>query len=120
MDAWQEKREFPRFALSVDVEYAKIEDGGHGSSSTRNISQGGACIIAYERFRENDILTLKLHLSDKRTLSINCRVAWVSEFEVSADEQQRRFDVGVEFINLPEEEKSVIADLLFKVSGNKP
>ncbi len=105
MEKGEEKRRFPRFNLSVNVLVSKralLEK--EKLLITKNISQGGACIIAYEELEEQDILDLKISLSkDEKPIKVTARVVWIREIVIGEGEKDRRYEVGVEFIGLDNE-----------------
>ena len=105
MEKREEKRRFPRFNLLVDVLVSKRATSEREKLLiTKNISQGGACIIAYEELKELDILDLKIFLpEDDKPIKVTARVAWVREIVIGGTEQAKRYDVGVEFIGVDNE-----------------
>ena len=105
MEVWEERRRFPRFNLLVDVLVSKRATSEQEKLLiTKNISQGGACIIADEEFKESDILDLKIFLpEEKQPLKVPATVVWVREIVIGEEGEKRRYDVGVKFIGLDTE-----------------
>jgi len=117
MEASVERRKFPRFNLLVDVLVSKrAASERERLLVTKNISQSGVCIIAYEEFQEQDILELKIFLpEDKVPLIVMGRVAWTKEFVIGESPGNRRYDMGVEFIDIDEESIQKINRHLFSL-----
>jgi hypothetical protein len=115
-----ERRVFPRFNLLVDVSFNKASDGvapggKENLTVTRNVSSGGVCLIAYEEVKQDDILDLSIFLpEEKEPMKIRGRVAWVKEFSIGEDpEVGKRYDAGVEFIEVNDEKLAVLKNYLF-------
>ena len=107
----EERREFIRLNASVDVQYTILEktspSGGAGVSS-RNISAGGLCLIVYEDVPVGSLLALSVYFPDL-DFPIICKgkVAWSKAFAV-ADEEKKRYDIGVEFVDISDEDRQKI------------
>jgi len=115
MEASVERRKFPRFNLLVDVLVSKrAASERERLLVTKNISQGGVCIIAYEEFQEQDILDLRIFLpEDNVPLQVTGKVAWIKEFVIGDSPGNRRYDMGVEFMDIDEESIQKINRHLF-------
>ena len=114
MESSQEKRKFVRLSALVDVIYNKRTATEQELSLTKNISQGGICLIAYDEIKEQDILDLKLYLPEDNTpLRATGRVVWVKEFTIGSINEGRRFDVGIEFIDIKEEDANRVNKYVF-------
>ena len=116
MDNFAEKRKFLRLNALVDVVYSKTEVLAEDELSlAKNISKGGICLIAYEELEENDVLDLKIFLpEDKEPINVRGRVIWVKEFIVGDTSYGERFDVGVEFIKIKDEDLARINNCVFR------
>lgn len=108
-----ERRHFPRFSFCVDVVY-RLASSKDLQSVTKNISRGGVCIIAYERVRESDVLELQIFPpGDTQGFIVNGKVAWVKEFVVGDPNEGKRYDVGVEFLDMDPETAGKLNSCLF-------
>jgi c-di-GMP-binding flagellar brake protein YcgR len=109
-----ERRRFPRLNASVSVDYSIVEKGLlKGSTSTKNISAGGICLIVYEEIKPNSTLSLKINLPDDRGfIEVKGKVVWTSEFSLGPD-QKKRWDIGIEFININKEVQKRISKYVF-------
>jgi hypothetical protein len=63
-----------------------------------DISPVGVRIYSDEQLREDDQLEIELFLPNGQTIIATARVAWINKLHPDEDV---RFDVGLEFINLP-------------------
>jgi len=110
----QEKRKFVRLSALVDVVYNKRAATAKEMSLTRNISQGGICLIAYDELNEQDVLDLKLYLPEDNTpIQAIGKVVWVKEFIIGSIEEGKRFDVGIEFMDIKEEDANRVNKYIF-------
>jgi len=109
MEKPEERRRFSRFNLLVDVLVSKRPASEKERLLiTKNISQGGACIVAYDVLKESDILDLKIFLpGDDEAVKVTSRVAWVKEIAIGGEGgRAKRYDVGVEFVGVDNETMS--------------
>jgi c-di-GMP-binding flagellar brake protein YcgR len=117
----EERRKFPRFNFLVDVSFKKkAAFKKEKLSITKNISGVGVCLISYEELKVDDNLELKVFMPEtKKPMKVMGRVAWVREFVIGDPQQGKRYDVGVEFLGLSEEDKEKINQHLFTLSTGK-
>jgi len=113
----EERRKFPRFNLLVDVSFKKKASFKKEKFSvTKNISGVGVCLISYEELKEGDDLELKVFMPEsKKPMKVMGRVAWVRQFIIGDPQEGMRYDVGVEFLDISEEEKEKINQHLFSL-----
>ena len=115
-----ERRKFPRLNAVVNVEYSIIGEGPlKYTESTKNIGAGGICLIVYEEIKINTLLSLKFFLPDSNEpIQAKGRVVWKGEFSISSD-QIRRYDLGIEFVEIGEEDRERISKYVFTRSYQK-
>jgi c-di-GMP-binding flagellar brake protein YcgR len=113
----EERRRFVRLDMNVVVKWEKITEDSNqivgDTDITKNISVGGICLIAYERLEVGDKLRLEIELPTKKTVSAKGRVVWINEFEVIGRGLEKRYDVGVEFIDIRDEDREEINKFVF-------
>ncbi len=104
-----------RLSILADVSYAKKDVSKEENLTfTKNIGKGGICLITYEPVEESDILELKIALPNEREpLSVIGKVCWVKQFNIGNDSGGERFDVGIEFIKISDEDKQKIDGYVF-------
>jgi len=110
-----ERRKFPRLFALVDVFYEKEPPQEKEKLTlTKNISKGGICLIAYEELKKDEILNLKIYLPDEELPVVaKGRVAWAKEFIIGDYLTGRRFDVGIEFIEINDSDLEKINRYIF-------
>jgi c-di-GMP-binding flagellar brake protein YcgR len=113
----QERRRFVRLNALVDVAYSKkavpaLEK--EKLSVAKNISKGGICLIVYEPIKAEDVLDLKVYLPDRTTpIDVVGKVVWTKEFILGDIPGNKRYDVGIEFLNVNQKELSEINKYVF-------
>ena len=104
MEINNERRRFPRFNLLADVAVAK-----HGSTgkkidfSSKNISQGGVCILVFEAPQIDELLDLTINLPGAKEFQITGKVVWVKESSFKTSALPDKFEVGLEFMGVEED-----------------
>jgi hypothetical protein len=78
-------------------------------SRTVNVSMGGARVFSDERMKLGSKLNLELMPEPDLSVLVLARVAWIDELQEGAP---ARFDVGLEFLDVPEEMVSRLAAIL--------
>jgi len=113
----EERRRFVRLSALVDIVYDKRDSLKHKKLTlAKNIGRGGICLIVYEELKKSDLLDLKIYLPESKT-PINAvgRVVWVKEFIIGDISTGRRFDAGIEFIEIDKEDAKIIEKYIFSV-----
>lgn len=112
----EERRKFIRLNMLTDVIYTKLPlQNRKELSLTKNIGQGGICIISYEMLKEQELLELKIYLpEDNVPINTIGRVAWTKEFIIGDSPREgKRYDVGLEFIKISDEDMDKIKKYVF-------
>ena len=78
-------------------------------SRTVNVSMGGARVFSDDRMKVGSKLNLELLPDPDTSVQVLARVAWIDELENGAP---ARYDVGLEFLDVPEEMVSRLAAIL--------
>lgn len=113
-----ERRKFIRLAINVNVEWKKLDtqDNENKSQSiSKNLSEDGVCLIIYDHVEPGDILSLDVGLPTGKVINAQGKVVWVNEFKVIGDKVQKKYDVGVEFIDMNKEDRAEIDQFVFKL-----
>jgi c-di-GMP-binding flagellar brake protein YcgR len=87
------------------------------SLRTVDVSAGGARVYTDDRLQTGQKLELDLLVDEGRTLSILARVVWVDELPALGP---AKFDVGLEFLEVPEEMRSKLSEVLTRMDGHPP
>jgi hypothetical protein len=80
-------------------------------SRTQNMSLGGARVFSDDKLKLGSKLNLELLSGPASTVQVLARVVWIDELGKDAP---ARFDVGLEFLDVPEEMTSRLAAILKK------
>jgi hypothetical protein len=78
-------------------------------SRTVNVSMGGARVFSDDRLKVGAKLNLELLPDPDTTVQVLARVAWIDELPEGGP---ARFDVGLEFLDVPEEMISRLSAIL--------
>lgn len=78
-------------------------------SRTVNVSMGGARVFSDDPMKVGSKLNLELMPEPETTVQVFARVAWIDELGEGAP---ARYDVGLEFLDVPEEMVSRLAAIL--------
>ncbi len=106
-----ERRNYPRLDMSVAVTWKKVAGASEESSAvdvTKNIAAGGICLIMFQKVAAGDILFLEMVLPSKQAIVCRGRVIWVKELGILGKETEKKFDVGLEFIDIAPEDRETI------------
>ena len=116
MEAQDEKRKYARLNTLVDIVYNKrVVSEEENLMLAKNISMGGICIISYEELKPQEALDLEVYLpEDKKPIKVLGRVAWIKEFVIGDPLKGKRYDVGVEFVRISDENREKINKYVFK------
>lgn len=95
----QERREYTRIPEESEVTYKILRAPKLNMFLTKDISSGGICFFVQESVPQNSLLEIRLTL-EKVPFSFKAivRTKWIRKVAHS-----ERYEVGVEFVNLPEE-----------------
>lgn len=110
---YEEKRRYPRLDINVNVNWKKVTpDSASIKGISKNISEGGICLIVYEKLNVGDVLFLNIELPTGKIISGNGKVAWTKDFEIIG--RERGYDVGIELVDICGEDREVLRNFVFK------
>ena len=105
-----ERRKYPR--INAAIRYTVLDDVSEVPLSTKNISAGGIAFFAREHIAPDTRLSLAMTLPDSSAYTVTVRVVWSAPVRISSDESLR-FELGVEFLSISEDERKKIARYVF-------
>ena len=110
-----DKRQFPRFNLLVDVAVNKRNSSEKENIlPSKNISQGGVCIVSFTQPTMGDIMNLKIRLPGfKDEIKTMGKVVWIKEVSFGSLQKTKRFEVWLEFIGLNDSTFEMINKYLY-------
>ncbi len=108
-----EKRKFPRVAVNAELEYVKYDrvERNLYITAAKNVSEGGLCLITFERLDPGSEIELKFTLPEiEHSIVANAQVRWVKELLVQQATPIIVFQQGVEFVDISAKDRKIIAD----------
>lgn len=116
-DVMEERRKFSRLDISVGVAWrrmgSEVAETIADIDATRNIAEGGVCLVVNERFEIGDRLELTLTLPSQKVIRTLGEVIWVHDAMMGRQDGIQRFDIGVGFSGLPEAEWQEMKQFLY-------
>jgi c-di-GMP-binding flagellar brake protein YcgR len=105
------KRKFPRLSINVEVKYRILSTPSPIAprTRTRNISEGGLCIMILEKVTIGTLLNLKIVLPDTdQPIIATGKVLWIDEFTIYSTEAYTFYECGVEYVNIvPQDQENI-------------
>ena len=123
MAKWQglNKRQFPRINYPCLI---VIRNGDEGKNDivlthTDNVGVGGVCVALKQSVKIFSVLEIELDLLDLGD-HIRCKgkVAWNIEEESGDKKNPKIFDVGIEFIDIADEDQSRLQEVIDRLAKN--
>lgn len=118
----QERRKFLRLNINVNFKWKKLPGGKKEvfeEGSTKNISGGGVCLMSYKKISKGDILVIEMQLPTGKTINSKAKVVWVSEIDTHGASGEKRYDAGVEFLDITESDREDIKEFCLAPPGDK-
>ena len=111
----QERRKYRRLATTVDVAYSKTQPKSKEKQVySKNISKGGICLIINEEVQVSDLLELKIFLPrHEAPINVIGEVHWVRESIIGGTYGGKKYDVGIEFKKISEQDVNEIEKYVF-------
>ncbi|MFH0877020.1 MAG: PilZ domain-containing protein [Candidatus Omnitrophota bacterium] len=118
----QEKRQFVRLDVNVKVNWEKIvgeaPEPSEKENVSRNISEGGICLIVYEQLGVGEKIKLDIELPSQKKIAATGRIAWINEFAIG-QVQEKRYDAGIEFLEISPQDREEIKKFVFTLLDQK-
>jgi len=101
-------RRFPRIQTRCDIQLQTDKGSKTITATTENIGIGGVCIMLKKPMSKGDIVDLNLSL-EGTIAPIQCKgkVVWVIE-KRSFNEDEKGFDMGIEFVDISDWDKTTL------------
>ena len=95
----RERRRFERIPANLRIFYRVIPKIKTEKSITKDISQGGVRFSVHKFIPKNSILEIRfIHRKTHLFIESSAKVRWIRK-----DDHNKRYEVGVEFINISKE-----------------
>lgn len=107
----ENKRKSPRGNISLKVSFRKMKNYLFSGSRIKNISETGLCMPLNVYFPVDSLLEVEVYLDESDVAIYGlARVVRVAE----RNNSRYRFDVGLEFLNLPHEKQKILRDYIHR------
>lgn len=110
----KERRRVERYDMMLDVNYKLLKSPKLKlTTSSKNISEDGICILAHEILPKDSTMELEIVLpNSKETIRAKGAVAWCEDAgQIGADEK-RTFLTGIRFIDIVNEDKAKLVNYI--------
>jgi len=108
----KERRQFPRMTVELIVRYKILSAQERSDAKTKNISGGGVCLVSREKMQAGTFVALEIKFpKSKGPILAGGRVVWSCESSLGLSPAgHRRFDNGVEFVQIEDVDRQRIAE----------
>lgn len=111
----KERRRFVRIPESSHVTYRIMPNVKTGDYITRDIGQGGLRFLVHQFVPKDSFLKIRLTLQNiSFSFEALVKVVWIIE-----EPRSERFEVGVEFVNMPQDATKHLVDYIKDILGIK-
>ena len=123
MAKWQglNKRQFPRinYPCLIVIRNGDEDKNDIVLAHTDNVGVGGVCVALKQSVKIFSVLEIELDLLDLGD-HIRCKgkVAWNIEKESCDKKNPKIFDVGIEFIDIADEDQSRLQEVIDRLAKN--
>lgn len=110
----KEKRRVERFEAMLDVKYKLLKSfKSKLAANSKNISEDGICILAYEILPKNSTIDLEIVTpSEKEPIQARGNVAWCEDTGQVGPEEKRTFLMGIKFIEIDNRDKANLVNYI--------
>ncbi len=107
-----DQRSFPRLELQCDI-WVFDNQETHIQTTTENVGGGGVCVILNRPLERFSMVKLKLILPSDfaREIEADGRVVWIV-CSTNPATGKKSYDTGVEFVNLNEQDKKTLLNIV--------
>lgn len=123
MAKWEglNKRQFPRMSYPCLIVIRNGDDDKNNIvlTHTDNVGVGGVCVVLKQPVKIFSVLEIELDLLDLGN-HIRCKgkVAWNIEKDSGDKKSQKIFDVGIEFMDIEEKDRSRLQEVINRLAKN--
>lgn len=119
---YEERRKYPRLNVNVRVNWDKAGSSAPRQSEksdiTKNVSEGGICLIVYDKPEIGQHLLLKIELPAKKIIQSKGRIVWVKEFGIVGKTDEMRYDIGIEFSDIDPGDREGLKEFISSLLNN--
>ncbi len=110
-----ERRQFPRFKIGVEVTWKKISSAEKTAlhiSAAKDISTAGVCIVLHPGIEVGDVLQIDIAPKGQAPITLNCKVVWVTQEAHVPGRKDLVCEGGVQFLSADITDKKNIDRLI--------
>jgi len=127
MENWKgmNKRQFPRIKYPCLIVIRNGSDDNDKNDTvlthTDNVGVGGVCVALKKSVKLFSVIEIELDLLDLGDhICCKGKVVWNVESEESEKATPRLFDVGIEFVDIKDEDQQRLVKVIERISKNNP
>ena len=107
------QRRFPRVNYKCRILVSKEGREEIIDTVTENIGAGGICVVLEKEFSLFENVSLEVFLGEDVT-PIRCKgtIVWVVKRHPANQQESYKYDTGIEFLDIMEEDRNRIADIV--------
>ena len=112
------RRKFPRVHHKCTLHIKKNDSEMIILTNTENVGEGGICVVLKEDLGLFQGVNLELELNDGGASNVSCSgtVVWVIKKRVPEKVRGMCYDIGIEFVDMGEEDRRRISKIIDKYS----
>ena len=118
MMMWQgiDQRKFPRVNYKCLIRLTKGEQEEVIDTFTENIGEGGICVALDKGFELFDTVSLEVYLSEgDKPILCSGTIVWVVKRHPASKAEQIKYDTGIEFIDIPDDDRGRVSRLVDEI-----
>ena len=103
-----DRRNYPRLPVNVELSWEEVveKQGSRETAQTKDVSEGGVCIVLSYAYPLDSLLDVTLILPDSyKSLRAQAKVVWTDEVRVG---KETSYDTGLKFVRLDPEQQARI------------
>ncbi|MBF0252920.1 MAG: PilZ domain-containing protein [Candidatus Omnitrophica bacterium] len=115
MMIWEgiDKRKFPRARYECRILISSQGKDESFETLTENIGSGGICVVLGKEFDLFKTAQIEMHIPEKkRVVRCSGTIVWVIRKRISGKGHDFNYDIGIEFIEISDDDKDFIAALV--------
>ena len=105
-----DRRRYVRYNLSARVTYTKLNSNEEKEAISKNIADGGICLVIDENINESELINFKIYLlKDTPPIKLTGKVVWSKEIPATQESEKKKFCIGTEFVDIDKDNLKIIS-----------